>query len=322
MTSPDTHDRDQTLIDTDQTASEIDQTASDTDQTASDSDQTAADTDQAASDRDQAASDRDLVEGGDPGVHDLTRDLRDKSAQQRHEGAQGRVAAAVDRDAAADARDLEASARDHAAERHDRAVENRRVAASDRAAAAEARARASADREQAARDREQAARDRVQAEADRDSLLHQLAIAQVDQLTGARTRAAGLAELDHEIDRARRTSSKLVVTYVDVVGLKVVNDARGHGAGDELLRRAVRAIREQLRSYDLIVRLGGDEFLCVMSGATIDAARQRFAAMQDTLAAAPDPCEIRAGFAAFMPGDTAPELIQRADSELPLGRAT
>src|SRR6202011_6011047 len=107
--------------------------------------------------------------------------------------------------------------------------------------------------------REQAARDRLQAQADREALLHQLAIAETDALTGTRTRAAGLAELDHEIDRARRTTSPLVVAYVDVVGLKAVNDTRGHAAGDELLQHVVRAIRGHLRSYDSIVRLGGDE---------------------------------------------------------------
>ena len=325
----------------DQTLADGDQTFADTDQTASDEDQTAADSDQAAADRDQAASDRDLVEGGDSNVHGLTRDLRDRSAQRRHESAQARIAAAAARDAAARTRDLQAVARDQAAEirdlalaEHDathahgarpmtgaeivlRAAETRRVAAADRAAAAEARARAAADRTQAARDREQAARDRLQAQADRDALLHQLSIAETDQLTGARTRAAGLADLDHEIDRARRMAIDLVVAYLDTVGLKAVNDARGHAAGDALLQRAVHTVRGHLRSYDLIVRLGGDEFLGVMSGATIDGARQRFTAVQAALAAEPDPCAIRVGFAALAPGDTAAALIQRADHQMP-----
>ncbi len=108
-----------------------------------------------------------------------------------------------------------------------------------------------------------------------------------------------------------------MVAYVDVVGLKAVNDAHGHAAGDRVLQHAVRRIRTQLRSYDSIVRVGGDEFLCVMSGMTIQDARQRFASVQTMLAADPDSLGIRVGFAALEPRDSAAELIQRADAELP-----
>jgi diguanylate cyclase (GGDEF)-like protein len=326
-------------LERDQTLEDRDQTFADVDQTASDSDQTAADSDQAAADSDQAASDRDLAGGGDPGEHELTRDLRDRSAEQRQQVAQGRVDTAADRDAVAHTRDLTAAARDQAATLRDRelaerdasrtrdgrtmagllhrSVENRHDAAADRSAAIESRARAAADREQAARDREQAARDRLQAQIDREALLRQLAIAETDQLTGTRMRAAGLADLDREIERARRTTTLLAVAYVDVVGLKAVNDEHGHSAGDALLQRTVRAIRTHLRSYDLIVRHGGDEFLCVMSGATIQLARQRFDAIQAALADDPEPTGIKVGFAALAPQDSATELIGRADADLP-----
>jgi diguanylate cyclase (GGDEF)-like protein len=139
--------------------------------------------------------------------------------------------------------------------------------------------------------------------------------------TGPRPAAPGLADLDHEIDRARRTTDLLAVAYVDIVGLKLENDNNGHAAGDALLQRAVRAIRANLRSYGMIVRIGGDEFLCVMSGATIEDARQRFGAVHLALAADPDPCEIKVGFAALTPQDSAAELIERADSDLPNRRA-
>ena len=140
------------------------------------------------------------------------------------------------------------------------------------------------------------------------------------QLTGTRMRAAGLADLDREIERARRTTTLLAVAYVDVVGLKTVNDEHGHSAGDALLQRAVRAIRSHLRSYDLIVRHGGDEFLCVMSGATIELARQRFDAIRAALADDPHPAGIKVGFAALEPQDSATELIERADADLPTTR--
>jgi len=315
----------------DQPLADRDQLLADADQTGSDSDQTAAGREQAAADSDQAASDRDLARGGDPRVYDSSREVRGRSAQQRRYSAEGRLKTAYARDRAAHSRDLLAIARDGAAEVRDRvaasiddreeivarAAADRRSAGVDRAAAAESRSQAATDRDQGARDREQATHDRRQAQIDRDELLRQLALAETDGLTGTQARATGLNHIDQEIERARRTTAPLVVAYIDVVGLKAVNDAHGHAAGDALLQRAVDGIRDHLRSYDLIVRIGGDEFLCVMSGATIEDAQQRFSVIQAGLAAEADPCSIRVGFAALAPEDSSAELIRRADAELP-----
>jgi diguanylate cyclase (GGDEF)-like protein len=334
-------DRDQSRADRDQSSADTDQTASDSDQSSAEADQDAADADQDAADVDQAASDRDLSLGADRGVHERTREVRNRSTRQRTRVARGRLDTAAARDAVAHARDLAALARDEAAAQRDRelaardaswasnghavtgaevvlrAAEYRRIAAADRVSALEARARAAADREQAARDRELAAQDRLLAQAERDALLQRLAIAETDQLTGARTRVAGLSDLDHEIDRARRTTGLLVVAYVDVVGLKTINDTQGHAAGDALLARAVHEIRDCLRSYDLIVRLGGDEFLCALSGITVKSVRERFRAIESALAADPEPVRIKVGFATLTTDDSAAELLKRADPKVP-----
>jgi diguanylate cyclase (GGDEF)-like protein len=280
---------------------------------------------------------------------DLPSADRDRAqTQERRQCASDRLQAAADRDAAAHARDAAADARDQIAALRDqemagrdparaderqpltgvdvvmRAAEDRRSAAADRALAAEARAlaadarREAADaRREAALDREQAARDRLEALADRDALVRQLAAAETDALTGARTRAAGLLDLEHEIDRARRTGESLVVAYLDVVGLKRVNDTRGHAAGDELLKRVVEELRKHLRSYDVLVRVGGDEFLCAMLGATRQEALLRFRAVRSALAATRDRIEIKVGFAVLARQDSADALMQRADAELP-----
>jgi len=200
-------------------------------------------------------------------------------------------------------------------------VESRLAAAADRGVAATSRERAAADRDQAALDRDQAARDRAQSELDRAELAMQLAIAETDELTGARARAAGLAELEHEIARARRTNGQLVVGYLDIVGLKAVNDTAGHPAGDQLLREAVQTIRAHLRSYDLIIRLGGDEFLCVLSDSTSEILAQRFDAIRTALAGEPSPCEIRVGIAALADDESVADLIKRADALLPASGA-
>ncbi len=329
----------QALADREQMLAEVDQTRSDTDQIASESDQDSADLD-------QEASDLTLAHGGDAETHRLTSDARDLSAARRRLSAFARVEAATVREAAADVRDRAALERDRMAEWRDRtlaerdaawagggraetaleilgrAARDRERAAADRAAAAEYRVRAARDRRQAAHDRERAAQDRARDRADRKALLRQLAVAETDGLTGSRTRGAGLADLEHEIDRARRTGSRLVVAYADVVGLKIVNDTQGHAAGDALLQHAVAAIRRHLRSYDLIVRVGGDEFLCVMSGATLSEARRRFDSVASALASDPFPCAIRVGFADLADEDTAARLVERADEAMPTGSRT
>ena len=196
------------------------------------------------------------------------------------------------------------------------APSERTLRAQRRAQAAEQRALAAQDRQAAARDREQAANERMLALLDREALARQLAIAETDALTGARARAAGLTDLNHELDRCRRTGSMLVVAYIDVVGLKTVNDTQGHAAGDELLKHIVALIKEHVRPYDLIIRLGGDEFLCAMSSMTLLDAHRRFSAIAAALAAAPDAAAISTGFAELSPDEPATELIARADSDL------
>jgi two-component system cell cycle response regulator len=197
-----------------------------------------------------------------------------------------------------------------------RAADQRWRSATYRAAAAAQRAQAAEDRRAAAEDRRLAADERAQAHADLNDMARELEIAATDPLTGARMRAAGLAELDHEIDRARRAGASLVAVYVDVVGLKAVNDSEGHLAGDTMLQRVVAVLKENVRSYDLIIRLGGDEFLCVLSDATLMDARRRLRHVGITLAADETPHQVTAGFAKLGPGETAAELIARADADL------
>ena len=221
---------------------------------------------------------------------------------------------AVDRDDVADDRDLAAAARDAHARRRDHETRPRSATC----AAAKDRAAAAADRQAAVSDRKAAADDRCAAQKICQALLSQLAIAETDPLTGARTRAAGLVDLDREIDRAYRTRDRLVATYVDIVGLKQVNDTHGHFAGDALIAGVVGEIRAQLRPYDVIVRLGGDEFLCAMPGATTRIARERFHSVQAALVDHPDPGRIKCGFAELGHADRAVDLIGRADAALPI----
>jgi len=236
-----------------------------------------------------------------------------RGIRRRHQSAQERLRAADERDVIAHARDLAARTRDTAAGAREPGARGFQQAV-------EQDARAAEDRHNAAQDREQAACERLHALVDRELLADALDRAAYDELTGARARAAGLTELDHELERTRRGSGLLIVAYVDVVGLKALNDKEGHGAGDELLTRSVATIRAHLRSYDLIVRVGGDEFVCSMSGMTLREARRRFGLVAGALAAAPGVGAIRTGLAQLTGPETATQLVARADAEL-LGSA-
>lgn len=324
-----------------QTLADGDQTLADVDQTSADADQTSADRDQRAADSDQAASDRDLASGVDAHAHEVSRELRQRTARERGQSAQTRLDAAGQRDVIAHARDLAALSRDLAADVRDlamrrsdstseqqdgdlraatgaeiaiRAAGQRRRAARYRSQAAEQRGLAAEDRRGAARDREQAARERLGALTDRDALADQLAIVETDALTGARALAAGLTDLDHELDRCRETGGQLAVAYVEVVALETLSDERNAGASNELLKRVVTLIGEQLRSFDLIIRLGTDEFLCAMSNMTLRDGQERFSQVAAALAAPPHAGAIRIGFAELRPDESAAEVIARADT--------
>jgi diguanylate cyclase (GGDEF)-like protein len=338
----------QTLADGEQTLADSDQTLADSDQTGSDADQTSSESDQFAADRDQVASDRDLASGVDAEAHEFSRDIRERSARQRGRSSLARLGAAEARDVSAEARDYGALARDQAAEARDvamaerdavserdagvrlvtgadivvRAAGARKRAERQRVQAAGQRALAAKDRQDASRDREQADADRHRAVIDREALSRQVAVAETDPVTGARALAAGLTELDHELDRCRETGGLLVVAYVDVVAPAALGDKTGHSASDELLTRAVGLVSEHLRSFDLIIRIGGDQFLCAMPSMTLVDARERFSQVAAALAASADAGAIRIGFAQLTPDETVTvtELIARADSELSASR--
>jgi diguanylate cyclase (GGDEF)-like protein len=80
-----------------------------------------------------------------------------------------------------------------------------------------------------------------------------------DQLTGLLNRRGFLDALERELARGRRYDRPFVLAYVDVRGLKGVNDSEGHLAGDALLTEIARMLRESARADDLAGRLGGDE---------------------------------------------------------------
>ncbi len=103
------------------------------------------------------------------------------------------------------------------------------------------------------------------------------------------------------------------MAFVDVNDLKSVNDREGHAGGDRVLQAVVNALRGGLRSFDPIVRYGGDEFVCVLSNAGEDEVEQRFDEINRAVRGAHEP-GYSVGLATLERGDTLDVLIDRADA--------
>jgi|GEM_PF-2146167 len=141
-------------------------------------------------------------------------------------------------------------------------------------------------------------------------------VAATDDLTGALRRTAGLSALQREIDRFRRVGGKgVTVIFIDVDGLKHLNDTEGHPAGDRVLVEIVAAIRRRVRSYDLVIRYGGDEFLCALVDVAPDDAERTLADIRRHFKTRTGH-SVSAGMTTVGDGDTAESVIARADAAL------
>jgi diguanylate cyclase (GGDEF)-like protein len=248
-----------------------------------------------------------LTRGGEVGsTGDTSHGERATGSFERLGNRLRRANAARDRDVTVADRDRIADARDEGARvRRTRMAGLARVPSASEASLMKQletlRARAEIDRANAAR-----VRARLEAE------LHS---AHLDQLTGAYRREMGRLALSHEIERARRSDGRFVLAFVDVDGLKVVNDRDGHAAGDRVLESVVRAIRTRLRSFDPVIRYGGDEFVCGLSGTDLAQAERRFDSIGVAIEA-DTPVSISVGLAALAVGETADDLTERADAAM------
>lgn len=97
-------------------------------------------------------------------------------------------------------------------------------------------------------------------------------LAATDPLTGAGNRRQFFERIGAEIARAKRSGVPLSMLSLDLDHFKEINDSRGHLVGDEVLREFVRKCLEAIRPYDSVARVGGEEFMVLLPGATLDAA--------------------------------------------------
>ena len=156
--------------------------------------------------------------------------------------------------------------------------------------------------------------ERVRAQrAVHDTVVELAAMASSDSLTGLRNR--------REFDRALRTIPRLpfAVLSLDVDRLKEVNDGEGHAAGDALLRVVGHTLGLLVRGWDVMARVGGDEFAALLPevgvfGANLVAERMRVA--MHSLALPTGPVRITVGWSAASAGADPLSVWQRADEYL------
>jgi diguanylate cyclase (GGDEF)-like protein/PAS domain S-box-containing protein len=89
-------------------------------------------------------------------------------------------------------------------------------------------------------------------------------LAEHDALTGARNRHRFEREITDQVGRSRRYGEHAALVFIDVDGLKQINDAHGHQAGDRALKEIASALRRRLRDTDVLARIGGDEFAVLL----------------------------------------------------------
>jgi diguanylate cyclase (GGDEF)-like protein len=144
-------------------------------------------------------------------------------------------------------------------------------------------------------------------------------LAALDQLTGLYNRRSGEQRLAEEMSRAVRHSRPLTLLLIDLDNLKQINDKFGHAAGDLLLKQFSERLQRAIRGSDLAVRLGGDEFMVLLPECRADEVGHvlaRLEGLQVGYEHATIDCRFSRGWTDFRQGETAPELLRRADAAL------
>jgi diguanylate cyclase (GGDEF)-like protein len=145
-------------------------------------------------------------------------------------------------------------------------------------------------------------------------------IAARDQLTGLFNRRSFDQRLDEAIAHATRHSGTFSLLLIDIDNFKSINDRYGHIVGDEVLRRFAEALHERLRQNDVAARWGGEEFVILADGASLENACQLGEQIRAAIKATTFPrlMEVTAsiGVTAHGTGDTSDTLLSRADQAL------
>ena len=146
-------------------------------------------------------------------------------------------------------------------------------------------------------------------------------LAHYDTVTGLPNRTLVSDRLAQEIARSRRDGGMFAVLLFDLDGFKAVNDTHGHAVGDRLLAMVAERARGAVRASDTVGRLGGDEFLAILPGASLEgatiAAEKLREALQQPYPVGSASAQVTASIgASFYPGDGVnSDALQKAADE-------
>jgi diguanylate cyclase (GGDEF)-like protein len=150
-----------------------------------------------------------------------------------------------------------------------------------------------------------------------DQLAHQ------DALVNLPNRRGFMRALERFIDRASRYSEHSAMLYVDLDGLKVINDSFGHNAGDKALIEVAGLLVGGVRKSDVVARIGGDEYAILLAHSDETKAHEAATRLVDLIAGCDFthdgdalPLSVAIGVAMITGEDTPDEVIARADREM------
>lgn len=144
-----------------------------------------------------------------------------------------------------------------------------------------------------------------------------------DALVPVANRRGLVRQLDMLIARRERHNEHAALLFVDVDGLKYLNDTFGHAAGDAALIYLAQLMVGAVRQTDLVARLGGDEFAILLDHADEPSAMETANRLVNAVADSdfmhhgqPLPLSVAIGITAIEQGDTAEAVLDRADQEM------
>jgi diguanylate cyclase (GGDEF)-like protein/putative nucleotidyltransferase with HDIG domain len=147
--------------------------------------------------------------------------------------------------------------------------------------------------------------------------------ATTDYLTGLPNARSLFLQLDRELARCKRDGTSLTVMVCDLDGFKTINDRFGHLEGNRVLRLFGQALKESCREYDYVARMGGDEFVLVAPGLTLDVATKKAEQLQQLAkqagleVCAEDILSLSVGLAIYSEdGNNAEQLLAQADRRM------